>query len=58
MSSIHSTTGSNSGGTLHSVGPGAGHDDLLFRAREGDLYFGALRELRGAVTTTTRPMNE
>lgn len=26
--------------------PGAGHNDLLFRAREGDLYFGALRRLR------------
>ncbi len=25
--------------------PGAGHNDLLFRAREGDLYFGALRRL-------------
>ena len=26
--------------------PGAGHNDLLYRARTGDLYFGALRALR------------
>ena len=26
--------------------PGAGHNDLLFRAREGDLYFGALRGVK------------
>ena len=32
--------------------PGAGHNDLLFRAREGDMYFGALRDLRDAVTMT------
>ena len=36
--------------------PGAGHNDLLFRAREGDLYFGPLRDLRAAATTTTRPI--
>ena len=38
--------------------PGAGHNDLLFRALEGDLYFGALRELRGAATTTKRPVDK
>lgn len=34
--------------------PGAGHNDLLFRARAGDLYFGALRDLRNTVTTSNR----
>ena len=29
-----------------------GTNDLLFRAREGDMYFGALRDLRDAVTMT------
>ena len=36
--------------------PGAGHNDLLFRAREGNLYFGPLRDLRGAATT--RPLDK
>lgn len=36
--------------------PGAGHNDLLFHAREGNLYFGPLRDLRGAATT--RPLDK
>ena len=34
--------------------PGAGHNDLLFRAREGDLYFGAIRDLRKAAAGRAR----